>query len=71
MLWPYGRHDGIPCGGEDVGVVVALIMSLQLLGEVFSGQLQHKQARLTLVEPQGYYPLDTGDGVNNLHAPGI
>lgn len=37
---PYRRHDGIPRGGEDVGVVVALIMSLQLLGEVFSGQLK-------------------------------
>lgn len=32
-------HDGVPCGGEDVAVVVALIMTLQLLGEVLSGQL--------------------------------
>lgn len=40
MLWPYCSHDGVPCGGEDVSVVVALIMSLQLLGEVLSGQLK-------------------------------
>lgn len=43
MLWPYCSHDGIPCGGEDVSVVVALIMSLQLLGEVLSGQLKKKK----------------------------
>ena len=42
MLWPYCSHDGIPCGGEDVSVVVALIMSLQLLGEVLSGQLRQQ-----------------------------
>ena len=35
-------HDGIPRGGEDVSVVVALIMSFQLLGEVLSGQLESK-----------------------------
>lgn len=28
VLWPYCIHDGIPCGGEDVSVVVALIVSL-------------------------------------------
>lgn len=38
-MWPYCSHDGVPCGGEDVGVVVALVMSLQLLGEVLSRQL--------------------------------
>lgn len=45
MLWPYCSHDGIPCGGEDVSVVVALIMSLQLLGEVLSGQLKQQAGR--------------------------
>lgn len=40
VLWPYCSHDGIPCGGEHISVVVALIMSLQLLGEVLSGQLK-------------------------------
>lgn len=43
MPGPYCSHDAIPCGGEDVSVVVALIMSFQLLGEVFSGQLKIKQ----------------------------
>lgn len=38
-MWSYCSHDGVPCGGEDVGVVVALVMSLQLLGEVLSCQL--------------------------------
>lgn len=37
---PYCGHDGVPCGGEDVGVVVALVVPLQLLGEVLSGQLE-------------------------------
>lgn len=40
MPGPYCSHDGVPCGGEDVRVVVALVMSLQLLGEVLSGQLK-------------------------------
>lgn len=45
MRWPYCSHDGIPCGGEDVSVVVALIICLQLLGEVLSGQLQQEAGK--------------------------
>lgn len=36
----YCSHDGVPRGGKDVSVVVALIMSFQLLGKVLSGQLK-------------------------------
>lgn len=53
MLWPYCSHDGIPCGGEDISVVVALIMSLQFLGEVLSGKLKKKDGgEDRLVSPQ-------------------
>ena len=41
----YRSHDGVPCGGEDITVVVALIMPLQLLGEVLSGQLKRQLMR--------------------------
>ena len=33
-------HDGIPCGGENIGAVVALIVMLELLSEVLPGQLR-------------------------------
>ena len=37
--WLYRGHNGVPCGGEHICVVVALVVPLQLLGEVLSGQL--------------------------------
>lgn len=41
----YCSHDGVPCAGEDVAVVVALIMALQLLCEVLSGQLNQETVK--------------------------
>lgn len=41
----YCGHNGVPCGCEDVTVVVALIMTLQLLGEVLSGELNQQTER--------------------------
>lgn len=33
-------HDGVPGGGEDVRVIVALVMLGKLLGEEFTGELE-------------------------------
>ncbi len=35
----YCGHNGVPCGGEDISAVGALVMCFQLLGEVISGEL--------------------------------
>lgn len=34
---PHRGHDGVPCGGEDVGVVVTLIVALELPAEILPG----------------------------------
>ena len=38
-IGPYAVHDGVPGSGEDISVVVSLVVSLQLLSEELSGQL--------------------------------
>ena len=40
-------HDGIPCGGENIGAVVALIVMLELLSEVLPGQLRRHTRKHT------------------------
>ena len=34
---PHRGHDGVPCGGEDIGVVLTLVVAFQLLAEILSG----------------------------------
>lgn len=39
-------HDGVPGGGEDLGAVVTVVASLQLAGEIVSGQLNQNTAQV-------------------------
>lgn len=39
----HGDHDRVPGGGEDVSVIVALVVLGELLGEEFSGELRHRE----------------------------
>lgn len=52
----YCGHDGIPCGGEDICVVVALIVSFQLFGEIFPGQLHKNPAQADISITVRNYP---------------
>lgn len=63
MLWPYCSHDGIPCGGKGVSVVVALIMSLQLLREVLSSQLKEQVGR---PQVSVFTKISTADSVHKV-----
>lgn len=46
---PHRAHDGVPGGGEDLGAVVATVVTLQLAAEIISGQLEVSRGSVTMV----------------------